>query len=371
MRTGLYIHVPFCLRKCGYCAFYSVVGEALDEEKYLAALAHELSGLPAGFCPVSIYMGGGTPTALSEKGFSRMLTLVQKFGCSVGEACRVEWTCEINPGTLTRGKAEAMRLVGVNRASLGVQSFNTDVLTTLDRLHSGEEAQQSFIELREQGFENINIDLIFGVPGMNSEILSEDLQRVLELNPDHISYYGLSFEAGTPITRMRDCGMMQELPDDLQRHQYDLVRTTLKNAGYDQYEISNFARPGSECQHNLLYWRGEEYLGCGPAAHSHWHGTRYANPANLADYLAGAPHVFEETLDPVARATESLILGLRLLSGVSLREFREKTGEDYRALRGAEIDFLCGEDMLIEENGCLRLTERALFVSDAVFSELV
>ena len=372
--AGLYIHIPFCVRKCRYCDFCSV--PAADERlrtRFLQALDAELGSLPQGFAPQTIFIGGGTPTFLSAAELRQLFDSVKR-RVDVGSV--TEWSCEANPGTLDREKATLLREAGVNRASLGVQSFDPSNLAFLGRIHSSTEAKDAYPLLRDAGFENINVDLMYGIPGSSREILERDLALIENLDPEHVACYCLMFEKGTELTRLRDAGAVAEVDDDEELDQYRLIRETLGRVGYRHYEISNFAKPGYECQHNLLYWSGGDYIGCGPAAHSHWDGLRYGNVSNVEFYceaiLAGkSPRDFEEKLEPEAKARETLIMGLRRLEGVSRREFREKTGFDYRALRGSEIDSLVSMGLLEERDGFLRLTEKSLFVSDAVFRELV
>lgn len=369
---GLYVHVPFCVRKCRYCDFYSVPVNGTDlRARFLDALAVEIGALPPDFHPETVYVGGGTPSALETEELERLLALVRE---KAGGAA--EWTCEANPGTLTRGKAELLRRAGVGRVSLGVQSFDPQNLAFLGRIHSAQDAVDSFRLLRDCGFRNVSLDLMYAIPGSSREQLERDLARIVNLEPEHVACYCLIFEEGTPLTRLRDAGEVAEVEDDEQIEQYRLIRRTLSEAGYRHYEISNFAKPGFECRHNLLYWGSGEYIGCGPAAHSHWGGVRYANVRSVDDYcsalLAGrSARATEERLEPEAKAREALVMGLRRLDGVSREEFKARTGFDYRDLRGREIDWLVELGMLEETGGRLRLTEKGLFVSDSVFAELV
>lgn len=369
---GLYIHVPFCLRKCRYCDFYSVPAEADLVNAFLDALAAELAGLPEGFAPDTVYVGGGTPTVLEPAALARLCGLVHgRAGTGV-----VEWSCEANPGTLTEEKARLLLDAGVNRVSLGVQSFDDSALRFLGRAHTAEQAERAFRLLRECGVRNAGVDLMHGIPGTSRAALGRDLDRVAALAPEHVACYALIFEEGTPLAAQRDAGRVSEMPDREQLAQYRQVRRRLGAAGYRHYEISNFAKPGFECRHNLLYWGAGEYIGVGPAAHSHWGGARYGNVRDVGAYcdamLSGRPaRAFEERLDPEAKARETLVMSLRQLDGVSREEFAKRTGFDYRALRGREIDLLRETGMVEEAGGRLRLTEKGLFVSDSVFAELV
>ena len=382
---GLYVHIPFCVRKCLYCDFYSLptatgplarrvsAEDQPDQPAFLDALARELAGLPAGFRPDTVFIGGGTPTELSRADLAALLALLRR---RVDLSAVAEWTCESNPGTLTEEKVDVLLRAGVNRFSLGVQSFDPGILDFLGRIHSADEARDGFRLLRRVGVANINLDLIYGVPGGSIDIVRRDLDALLELGPDHAACYCLIFEDGTPLADLRAKGFVKEVDDDTELEQYDLVRAALKAGGYRHYEISNFAKPGRECRHNLLYWGGGEYIGIGPSAHSHWRGERWGNVRDLDAYTrrltAGeSPRAFSEQLEPEAKARETLVMGLRRLDGVSAAEFRAATGFDYRALCGDSLVWMQREGLVDDDGAMLRLTERGLFVSDAIFSELV
>lgn len=382
---GLYIHIPFCVRKCLYCDFYSLpTGRGpvarrlaeLDHENqpdFLDALECELKQLPAGFKPDTVFIGGGTPTELSDEDFDRLFRLLRASADLSGVS---EFTCESNPGTLTPAKVDLMLAGGVNRVSLGVQSLTPSVLEFIGRIHSPEEAIEGFQLLRRKGVSNINLDFMYGIPGQTRAMLAADLDRAMDLEPEHLACYCLIFEDGTPLTDLRNKGYLKEVEDDEELEQYKLVRDKLAAAGYRHYEISNYAKPGCESAHNKLYWSAGEYIGCGPSAHSHWNKKRYGNIRNLADYnrrmLAGeSVRQFEEQLEPEARAREALVMYLRRIDGVSRAEFELVTGFDYENLCGAEIRWLRQIGMIDDAGDCLRLTREGVFVSDSVFAELV
>lgn len=310
--------------------------------------------LPPDFAPETIFIGGGTPTAPDFQ-------TLEKFFPVLGRFSPQEFSCEANPGTVDEAKLDLLQRSGVNRLSIGVQSFDFQCLETLGRLHSSEQAEAAFRMARTAGFNNIGIDLIFGVPAQTMEMVQSDLDRTLVLCPEHISIYNLMYEDGTPLATRNP----EKLNEDLEREMYDLIRTRLKEAGLVHYEISNFAKPGFECRHNLLYWSGGEYIGCGPAAHSHWQGIRRANQADLDDYCINGPrYEFEEDLDPAAKEREALVMGLRRLEGV------EVSASLWNDLQGSLLALQ--EKGLLEISGHhVRLAEEALFVSDAVFTELV
>ena len=330
---------------------------------WLAGVARELETLPEGFAPESVFFGGGTPTALEEADLARLLDLVR---ARVDLGRVGEWTCEANPGTLTPGKAARLRAAGANRLSIGAQSFDDETLKMLGRVHAAADTRAAFACARAAGFENIGLDVIYGAPGVARESFCADVAAALELNPEHLSCYCLEIEAGTPFAAEAAAGRL-DISADEQRAQFDRARKRLAAGGWAHYEISNFAKPGRECRQNLLYWNGGEYIGIGPAAHSHWRGTRRGNSAELPVWRCE----FEERLAPEAKARETLVMGLRRIAGWGRAEFREATGFDYDALRGPEIARLAAAGLLVAEADRVRLAEDALFVSDSVFAELV
>lgn len=352
---GLYVHIPFCVRKCDYCAFYSDASGDLNKQAlFFRALEREVKNLPGDFLPDTVFIGGGTPTAPD---FQTLEGLVPMFG----GFRPAEFSCEVNPGTVDERKLDLLRRCGVNRLSIGVQSFEFQCLETLGRIHTACQAEDAFRMTRAAGFDNVSIDLMFGTPGQSMRMLDADLDRVLALGPEHISIYNLMFEEDTPLSARNP----PRLDEELEREMYDHIRGRLRIAGFAQYEISNFAKPGFECRHNLLYWTGGEYIGCGPAAHSHWRGARWANVSDLDDYIEQGPRrEFEETLDADAKERETLVMGLRLLDGVEVSP----------GLWGplAEVfGRLEKEGLLIVDGLHVRLSEEALFVSDSVFAELI
>ena len=381
---GLYVHIPFCVRKCVYCDFYSIetvkgpIPSRLqtplpDHVAFMDALQVEIGQLPEGFRPTTIFLGGGTPTELSMGDLQRLFDLLHD---QVDLGGVQEWTCESNPGTLTREKAQLLRDGGVNRISMGAQSFQPSLLEFLGRIHGADDVYAGIEILRKAGFDDINIDLIYGVPGGSSAMLQDDVARALDLETDHLSCYCLTFEEGTPLQAMKARGYVREVDGEEERAQYQLIRDRLQSAGFHHYEISNFARRKRVCRHNLLYWGGGDYIGCGPSAHSHWAGRRYANVRSIRRYCAAlekgeAPIDFEETLTGEAKARELLVMHLRLLDGVDRHAFQQLSGYDYRELGGEALAQLCAIGMLTDSDDRLRLTEEGLFVSNGVFSELL
>ncbi len=371
--SGFYVHVPFCRSFCSYCDFYSelVADNRNLSGRYLDALDMEISGLPDDFRPCTAYIGGGTPTALDENSLHRLLMLIS--GWYLADLS--EWTCEANPGTLTDGKIRILRESGVNRVSLGVQTFDERQLELLGRTHTAKAVQDTVVRLRDAGFENLSLDLMYGIPGETISMLERDIEELLMLLPEHISAYALSVEQDTPLEKDVDRGLLTMPEDDLCAEQYDMVCRLLKAAGYRHYEISNFSLPGKECRHNLLYWGTGNYYGCGPAAHSHINGERRGNVTDTQIYSRRlseglSPCDSRERLPPEARARELLIMGLRRLSGVYPAQIMALTGCDDATLQ-EDLAQLINEGRLMESGGRLWIPEEDLYIGDDLFRRLV
>jgi oxygen-independent coproporphyrinogen-3 oxidase len=370
---ALYVHVPFCIRRCANCDFATAPYDAASADLYLDRLLHELERVPRGAALDTIYFGGGTPTALSEPQLARLLDAVRD---RVGRA-RLEWTCEANPESVTPAKARLLRDAGVDRVSLGAQSFDRAVLQALGREHAPEHVFAALAILKAAGFERLTLDLMFAAPTESSAQLERDLATLASLELEHVSAYCLTYEPGTPLTRMRAEGRVTPQPDDVELVQYRMVRARLADAGLAHYEISNFARPGRESRHNLVYWRGEEYFGVGLGTGSYEHGTRRTNTRLLDEYLSDwrgspfPPHE-AETLAADAKARERVVLGLRLTRGIATSEWKERTGFTLAELYpGGEVETLVGRGLLEKVDGALRLTERGVELADEVFIDLV
>ncbi len=261
--TGLYIHVPICISRCRYCDFYKLTPNEWDNvDLFIQGLEIELKRLPRDFAPETVFIGGGTPTALEPEKIEAMYAAIAR---TVDLTNVVEFSSEANPGTLTPEKLAIMKAGGVNRVSIGVQSFNDKALRLLGRIHKADQAIEGYHMLREAGFDNVNIDLIQSIPGMSPEDILSDARIVAELGPEHLSYYNLIYEPGTPMTHDRDSGRILPPSDDEEADNYFAVKALLEGVGYDHYEISNFSRDGKKCMHNMLYWQGGEYFGCGPS----------------------------------------------------------------------------------------------------------
>ena len=381
---GIYVHIPFCARKCGYCDFYSVVGGEKAHEEYIALLAREID-LLARVHPLeakapkdTVYLGGGTPTVLGANRLVRLLELLRKRFPVVDGA---EISVEANPGTVSAEDLALLREAGFNRLSLGVQSFQPATLSALGRIHSVEDVRAAYRDARKARFPSVGIDLIFGNPGQAMAEWQSDLDRAVTFLPDHVSAYALSPEPGTPVHAAIARGESSPPSDEDVARMYEATREALAAAGYRHYEISNFARPGKECRHNGKYWRREGCLGLGPSAHGLLFpgeaaplGMRTANPPSLAEYArrlreGRLPWVDATTSDREDAWKEFLIFGLRLAEGVSLAEGENKYGPPPEELREA-VERLVASGPLLRERGRLRLPESYWFVSNEVLRRL-
>ncbi len=370
---GVYVHLPFCERKCPYCSFYSKRGMQEDHIAFVDALERELL-LRKPPQPVdTVFIGGGSPTCLEDALFDRLLYSVGK-ACGIPSVC--EWTVESNPSSWTDAKETVCRQRGVTRISMGIQSFQQDALGRLGRRGQAEDALHKCHHIMECGYFNLNIDLMYGVPTSPASWLERDLSLVASLRPHHVSSYCLSLEKGVPLYKKWIHEVSSQDYEVFAAQQFESLRNSLKKLGYHHYEISNFALPGHECRHNMKYWCGGEFAGYGPSAHEHVQGVRSANIPDIKVYethvnAGRRPHSFSEKLGSKEKAREVLITWLRLVDGVPETAFIEKAGYTFDSLAGSQIRDLQKDGLLIEEAGRLKLSERAHFISDTVFRELV
>jgi len=328
--SSLYAHVPFCARKCGYCAFYSEASSGQLMGRYVRALIRELEGVAAGLRPRTVFFGGGTPTLLNLPQWEQILEAMGRLGL-LGAA---EWTVECNPATLSLDKARLLRSAGVNRISMGVQSLNQPLLERLGRVHSRPMVFKSFDILRQAGFENVNLDLMFAIPGQTLEVWRQTLQEALAMGSEHLSSYEVIYEEDTPLYGQLQAGQFA-VDEDLACAMHEELVERAADAGLERYEIANFARPSLACQHNVNYWRAGSFYGLGPSATSYVRGARTRNWSDTKLYCelieAGKPAVeSREELAPLARAGEAAAFGLRLVAGWPFEEFRRTTGHDLR-----------------------------------------
>ena len=334
-RLGIYIHIPFCVRKCDYCDFYSVPGRDGRMDEYLHALeVHIAESAPQAelYTVNTIYFGGGTPTFFGAERLARLLQIVRK-QFNVSKDCEI--TVECNPDSADQDTLLTLKKAGVNRLSMGVQSAQDKELEEIGRVHSFAQATQAFQCARDAGFDNISLDLIYGLPDQTMESWKESVEALLKLNPEHLSCYGLKLEQGTPLYERREQEQMAD--DDTQADMYLWMVERLKNAGYGQYEISNFARPGRQSRHNLKYWMGEEYIGFGPSAHSYFGQQRYSFVRDLDAYVKGVLYngkILDEStrINRREMGKEYLMLRMRTIWGVEENEYRERFYLNFRPL---------------------------------------
>lgn len=372
---SLYVHVPFCTTKCGYCDFYSVPITGRATGRLVRALITEMRCRIEllRHAVVTIFVGGGTPTVLSPEELARLLAAIRE---AAGDRPAREFTVEANPDTLDLAKAQILHRAGVNRLSLGAQSFRPADLQVLDRLHDPASVARSVRTARSAGFEQINLDLIFGIPGQTMAAWRDSLRRAAELEPTHLACYGLTYEPGTPLTARRDRGRVRPCDEALEAEMFGTAIDELASAGFEHYEISNYALPGCRCEHNLRYWRNEPYLGIGPSAASFVGGRRWRNVPDLDRYVAAVeqgarPEVESETLRPLAAIRETAMLALRMRDGIDVAAMRERFGADPLRLFAPLIERLRGNGLLLADQRAIRLTRRGLLFADSVAAEFL
>ena len=367
---GLYVHVPFCVSKCAYCDFASYAGREADIPRYVDAVIREITrrGAETGHPKAdTIFLGGGTPSLLDEFQVTRILdALFEAFPIEEG----AEITCECNPGTLTTPFAQALRKAGVNRLSIGAQARQARLLRLIGRIHDWEQVIASVEIARKAGFDNINLDLMFGLPSQTVADVRETLEAAIALSPTHLSCYGLIVEEGTPICRDIAAGKLALPDEEIEREMYELARQTLAEHGFHQYEISNFAREGYACRHNVGCWTRVPYLGFGCAAHSFFEECRTMNPSKLDAYLAGEEPKTEQISKEEARF-ESMMLGLRMTRGVKNEDFTRMHGMSIREAFGEKLDKPINGGLLEWHEGALRLTRLGMDLQNSVLVDLM
>ena len=368
---GIYVHIPFCRAKCSYCAFVSQVCDLSVQHSYVAALCREIAAAGGDFSVPAdtVFLGGGTPTLLPATDLTQILQAIRETFALTEDA---EISLEANPGTVDVASLKLLRQAGFNRLSLGVQSFDDQVLRGIGRIHRAAEAAQAVGMARSAGFENISMDLMFGLPLQSLNSWRETLARAVSLEPDHISAYGLKLEEQTPLALLVASGQAALPAEREEEAMYDWLNEFLPQQGFSRYEISNYARPGRECRHNLKYWRYQPYRGFGVAAHSFNGIARFANTEELSRYIARieageSAEEFRETLDEPDRMAEYVFLALRTTAGLSAMDFEvqfRRSFTDYFAVAIAELK---KSGMLTNEKEQWRLTEKGLKLSNQAF----
>ncbi len=365
---NLYIHIPFCISKCHYCDFVSFTGKDEFIEPYFAALKKEIEFYAAKYNKEieTIYIGGGTPSVVEYFYYSDLFSFLKNL---IFISKNAEITMEINPGTVNQEYLKNIKNLGVNRLSIGIQSFDDEILSKINRIHSGKEAIETIKTAQKAGFENISIDLIYGLPEQDLINWQKTLKQALSLDITHISTYGLKIEKNTEFSRCKP----KNLPDDeMQNQMYLKTIEILEENGFTQYEISNFSKKGRESKHNLCYWKNQEYFGFGVSAHGYLNGTRYSNTENLEKYLANPiKNVSENKISEQEKIEEAIFLGLRLREGLNTAEFEKTYGINLYQKYSKIIEKYISYSFMTYENNNLKLTLQGILLSNTIFADFI
>ena len=371
---GIYIHIPFCVRKCLYCDFVSYAKKENVVEKYIEALQKEILDWKQSNKDVkikTIYIGGGTPSCIDSKFITEILNLINIKNAE-------EITIEVNPGTVNKEKLYDYKNAGINRLSIGLQSTNNELLKKIGRIHNYEQFLETYKMAREVGFNNINVDLMIGLPGQTMDDLKTSLEDIINLNPEHISVYSLILEDETPLKKMIENNILKLPEEDLERQMYWYTKDFLKISGYNHYEISNFAKQGFYSKHNLDCWEQKEYIGFGISAHSYIDRKRFGNISNLDNYIKNCieggfdkNRIIEEEQDKKDEMKEYMILGLRKINGISIQKFENKFNENPIVLFKKELNKLFNEGLIIIDGDIIRLSNKGLDFANIVWEEFI
>ncbi|MEW4284136.1 radical SAM family heme chaperone HemW [Priestia koreensis] len=372
MVKAAYLHIPFCHHICHYCDFNKVFFQNQPVEAYLEAMDQEMKQTVSAFPTKeleTIFVGGGTPTALDEKQLEQFLTSIRTH---LPLANNGEYTFEANPNELTKEKLTLLKEYGVNRLSIGVQTFNEELLKTIGRVHTNEEVERLVKLAKEMGFSNISLDLMYGLPGQDLEMFHQSIEKALELDVEHISSYSLIVEPKTVFYNLMRKGKLHTPSEDDEAKMYGFLMDTLAKSNFNQYEISNFAKSGYESRHNLTYWDNEEYYGIGAGAHGYVGGVRRSNVAPIKRYMdlveeKGFAYLDEHVVTVGEQLEEEMFLGLRKTKGVSKERFAEKFGQSIQSVFGEAITEQAKLGLLTDEDGYVRLTTKGRFLGNEVF----
>mgnify|MGYP002037320169 CR=1 FL=1 len=370
--TGIYMHIPFCFHKCHYCDFFSIANAEDQQSAFIEAILKEIKFVAPYLSHVqTIFIGGGTPTLLQKTLFKNLLQTIAEH---IPLAEKYEWTVESNPETVTHDKANFMKSAGVNRVSIGAQSFNEQLLEKLERWHSPGNVKKSVDIYRKSGIENINLDLIYAIPTQTIADLKEDLRRAVELKPKHLSCYALTYEPNTPLAVRLKRGEVLRVNQDCEAEMFQFVRSNLDSHGYAQYEISNFAQKGFECEHNLLYWNNKNWWPIGPAAAGHIKGLRWRNQPRLTNYLTKDSLPLIEDVEHIARDRqlgETCMLGLRMTNGLKKEIINQIIESSPKQWRKAVFEKYIDAGYLHWTKGSLAFTDTGLLFADTVIVDLL
>lgn len=392
---GIYIHIPFCLKKCNYCDFISYENKLDIQEKYINNLKQEIYSqrdIIKNSKVTTIYIGGGTPSIIESKYILEIIEYLKNY-IDRSNFENIETTIEVNPGTVTEQKLKDYHDIGINRLSIGLQAVQDELLKMLGRIHNYEQFLENYNMAKKVGFKNINVDLMIGLPEQSIGDVKESIDKILELKPEHVSVYSLIVEDGTKISKLIENGVYSLPDEELERMEYSYVKNKLELVGYEHYEISNFAKEGYYSKHNLNCWKQMEYLGFGVSAHSYYENVRFSNTEDLNTYINASSQDFEEfnfknlynkiesdksklkIIQEIQniedKKKEYMLLGLRTLKGVSISEFKQKFGENPIYLFRKELEKLVNEDLLRVDLDNIMLTRKGLDLANIVWEEFV
>lgn len=373
-KLGVYIHIPFCVKKCNYCDFLSAPGTRQVRNDYMGQLLREMEEkkeVLMDYQTDTIFIGGGTPSIIES-------VWIEKILCKLNELAYITDNCEItmemNPGTVTKESLAVYKKAGVNRVSLGLQSADNTLLKKLGRIHTYEEFLHSYKLVREAGFSNVNIDMMSALSGQTVEGYRQELEKVLMLSPEHLSAYSLIVEEETPFFTWKEQGKLELPAEDEEREMYYLTDELLGSAGYERYEISNYAKPGYSCRHNEGYWRRKDYIGFGIGAASLLKNVRYKNETNLNTYLEAGKTLGTAEVQPLStgeRMEEFMFLGLRMMAGVQEWDFFRQFGKTIDEVYGEVLKKMCRLELIKREAGFVKLTKKGIDISNAVMAEFL
>lgn len=371
---GIYIHIPFCIKKCEYCDFVSYCNKEKYVPQYINALKKEIkNNINKEYKITTIYIGGGTPSSIEENYIADIIETIKlnMNDENLKEFKNVEITIEVNPGTVTEKKLETYKEIGINRLSIGLQETHDELLKSIGRIHTYEEFLKTYNLARKIGFNNINVDLMIALPNQTIQDIKENLEKIIKLNPEHISVYSLILEEGTPFYNKYNENKIRLPDEELERNMYWYVKNTLENNGYIHYEISNFSKKGFESKHNMNCWNQEEYLGFGVAAHSYNNKIRYSNTNSIEEYIKGSNKIIHEkqTLEDMQK--EYMLLGLRKIEGINIQKFKNKFAQNPIFIFKEQLSKLVDEELIIVDGNEIKLTNKGLDLANIVWEEFV
>lgn len=371
---GIYVHIPFCKKKCDYCDFISYCDKGMLISDYIESVIKEIESQNIQSKITTVYIGGGTPSYIDSKYIIKILEKIKEKNISED----AEITIEVNPGTVTEKKLKDYINCGINRLSIGLQSTKDEILKEIGRIHEYADFLNTYNMAKKIGFNNMNVDLMIGLPNQKIIDIKESLEKILELNPNHISVYSLILEEGTPLFKKVEDGVLKIPDEELERNMYWYVKNTLELNGYKHYEISNYAKEGYESKHNLNCWNQKEYIGIGCAAHSYKNITRYSNTENIEEYINNIHkkcfeknRIIHEVQTEEDARKEFMLLGLRKIDGVKINEFKNKFGDNPIYLYRNQLDKLSKENLIIVDNDNIRLSNRGIDLANLVWEEFI